>query len=128
MPRSVFVATLTTTVGAAAVLAAFLVSTVTVNVDVSENIILDSPSVIELTLFPSETQEIEVVLRNIGSVAQAVSITAELTSGGNGIDITVPGITVVPADGLQHTFIVTLETEGDVEPAMHTVAIEIKRD
>lgn len=128
IPRSVFIATITTTLGAAAVLAALLVSTVTVNVDVSENVILDSPAVIEITLFPSEAQEIEVVLRNIGSVAQAVSITAELTSPGNGIEITAPGAAVVPADGLPHTFIVTLEAEGDVDIAMHTVTVEIERE
>ena len=127
VPRSVFIATITTTLSAAAVLAAFLVSTVTVSVDVSENIILDSPATIEITLFPSETQEINVVLRNIGSVAQAVEIEAKLTSPGNGIEITTPGLTVVPGDGLQYTFVVTIEAEGDVDVAMHTVAIEIER-
>ena len=126
VPRSVFIATITTTPSAAAVLAAFLVSTITVDVAVRENIILDSPASVSLTLFPSEEQEVEVVLRNIGSVAQAVSI--EATSPGNGIEITEPGLIVVPADGLPHTFFVTIEAEGDVDVAMHTVTIEIERE
>ena len=127
VPRTVFIATITTTLSAAVVLAAFLVNTVTVNVDVSENIIIDSPTAVSLTLFPSETQEVEVVLRNIGSVAQAVEIEADLVSPGNGIEITAPGMIIVSADGLPHTFIVTIEAEGDVDVAMHTVAIEIER-
>jgi len=128
LPRSVIIATVATTVAAGTILAAFLVTTVIVDVEVSENIILESPSLVDLSLFPSESQEVEVVLRNIGSAAQAVSIDADLTSGGDGIEVTAPGDVVVPADGLPHTFVVTVEAEGDVEVAAHTVAIEVKRE
>ena len=127
MPRGVFIATITTTLSAAAVLAAFLVSTVTVSVDIGENIILDSPSVIELTLFPGETAEVEIVLRNIGPEDQAVEIDTELIEG-NHIEVTDPGLVAVPADGEPHTYIVTIEAEGDVEPTEHTLTIEIKRE
>ena len=128
LPRGVVVATIATTATGAAVLAAFLVSTVIVNVDVSENIVLDSPAIVEIALFPSETREVEVLLRNIGSADQAASVVAELVGEGNGLIVTSPGLVVVPADGLQHPFVVSIAAASDIEPALHTVAIAIERE
>lgn len=128
LPLSVVVATGAIAVGGAAVLAAFLVSTVTVNVDIAENIVVDSPTTIELTMFPSESQQVEVVLRNIGAEDQPASIEGELITEGNGLSIISPGSVVVPADGFQHTYVVTITAASDVEPGMHILAIEVERE
>lgn len=42
--------------------------------------------------------------------------------------MTSPGLVTVPPDGLAHPFIVTITAESDVEPASHTVTVEISRE
>lgn len=127
LPNSVLIAIGAVAVGSASVIAAFLVTTMTVDVEVTENIILDSPQLIELTLFPSETAEIEVILRNIGPEDQGVEIKAELITLGNGITVASPGQVVVLAGGGAQTFLVGIVAASDVEPGGHTIEIEIER-
>ena len=59
-------------------LAAYLVDTITHTVEVEENIVILTPLTSSATMYPGESGEVEVILKNIGSVAQDVEISASV--------------------------------------------------
>lgn len=107
-------------------LAAFLRDTITVEVDVEENIIILSPTMVELVMFPGEEEVVEVELRNIGSVDQPVEIDGSIVP--DGIELFTPGLVTVFAGGEPQVFEVVLTAEGDIEPGSFVVELSIKRE
>jgi len=105
------------------VLGAYLIITITGNVQVEESITI-TPDSFALTLYPGETQIQEIEATNDSSVDVTINII--LTVSSPEIIVTVPDSIKLRSNGTE-TFDIEVFAPHDIEPADFTITIEINR-
>lgn len=127
MQRSILIPLIIAALSATVVWADQLVSKQEFQVVVAEAILVGEQTTTTLTLYPGETEQVEVIITNLSDNPLPIEIDATVTPA-NGILVADPGMVEVPADGEPHSYFVAVTADTDIPVGEYTLTIEIKRE